>query len=1087
MAVDPTQIAEENAQRSALAAQGEPTEFAKDPAQSVQIAGGAAAAIKAINRMRKDPNLPNVPPTPQESVLMPDDGTFSATQNRKVLAPNVLSPEGQAEFEKRGFQATQDENTTVLRSAEDALAEQEAAAAEQTVTDVTQEAQRALTATTRGAAPETALVDEGTADQALDLIATRDAGIKTLTDGGDFNFENLNTGDDVNAAITALAEVYKDPTNAAKRGYLSNEETIANAAIKLEDDIGLQKSILSRKIGQTFNAEQLVAARELLVRSAVKLNDLATKIHNGQGSDLDRLSFRRQMAIHAGIQMQLKGAQVEAARALQSFQIKVGGENSAVRTAQEARRMLAESGGVEMVDDMAVKYLDVYKNEGYKGASAMARTGWRSRTKQMLTESYLAGMLSNTSTQMKNFLGTMSFMLYQLPAEQIAGLYGAVGRKKNMFLYPTVELNPDQVYVNDAALRFKGYMDSFRDALRVGAYAFKTELPAGASKLDVEVYQATTGQSDSYLGKALDVYGKGVRLPFRTLLFADEFFKTMSQRGELYVQANHAYKGALHRGATETEARDEAAMLLLDPYSKADELIDKAKYDTLQSDLGQLSKTMGMVQRFDIAGLPVGRYVMPFATAPTNDMIRSAEFIPFVNLAVPGQAQTLLKVGTREHQMAMGRLSLGSITLASVSLYAAEGKITGAMPSDPKQRDALPPGWQPWSVVYRGENFPKDADGNYLPLYDEYGIPNGKLEYLSYNGFGPVSTLIGIAADTTQRMHMAPDPKDRLNLGSAAALAVMSYYADAPFLEGISNMQAVFDMSGDELRIDATKIFKSPAQTTSLVGVPNPLSSLQNAFDRLFNGGAYTVPREDMEYITEEDILNTTNRDGTLKYANIDGEPDYRYIGQVKSDATSTLIRFVQELDAYQAKGSLAKNARGTNEKNVKRYDTLGRVLGPEDDNIYVRPGRAFFNSFSGFKISETRDITPMEMEIMRISAVTGGWPFAEKRKYNDVKLSPGVRSDWTNQSLNVSEIYKRGVGNVTFIEQLENMTTTTSNKYGREYNRADDATKRQLLIDLRNEFFDKGWEDLMATGRYENLAEVIYNIETAKEEGNLK
>jgi len=39
MAIDPQDIAEENTQRSALAQQGSPTEFAEDPKKSIQLAG----------------------------------------------------------------------------------------------------------------------------------------------------------------------------------------------------------------------------------------------------------------------------------------------------------------------------------------------------------------------------------------------------------------------------------------------------------------------------------------------------------------------------------------------------------------------------------------------------------------------------------------------------------------------------------------------------------------------------------------------------------------------------------------------------------------------------------------------------------------------------------------------------------------------------------------------------------------------------------------------------------------------------------------------------------------------------------------
>ncbi len=327
-------------------------------------------------------------------------------------------------------------------------------------------------------------------------------------------------------------------------------------------------------------------------------------------------------------------------------------------------------------------------------------------------------------------------------------------------------------------------MDSFKDALRVGAYAFKTEMPAGASKLDVEQYSAITGQSDSYLGKAFDEFGKRARIPFRTLLAGDEFFKTMSQRGELYVQANRAYKTAIRNGKTPQQAQDEAGMMLLDPYSRADDLVDKSKYDTLQSDLGKFGDAAKLVQNADIAGIPVGRFVLPFTVAPTNDAIRTAEFIPILNLATPnGYADIVGQNGAKAQQLAMGRLTLGSMTAGTIALYAIDGRITGATPRDPKVREALPKGWQPWSMVFKGEDWPVDENGNDLPLYDFYGNPNGNLQYVSYNGFGPLAAVIGLTADTMQRMHVTRDPTMRANFAAAAPAAIASYYKELPMLE----------------------------------------------------------------------------------------------------------------------------------------------------------------------------------------------------------------------------------------------------------------------------------------------------------------
>jgi len=1089
MVQTPEDIAVENAQRSALAAQGEPTDFAEDPALSTQVAGGGTQAIlEVIKRFNKfdetNPDLPPLPKTPQEQGSLPDDGTYSATQARKEAAPLVMSPEGVAEFEKRNFQAVPDENTEVLRSAEDAIAAQEKEV-KQSVIDIKKNASDALTADKQGYAPDKAIVNEAEADKVLKLLETKEAGIKSIENDGDFNFKFIESDDDIKATITALSEVYKDPIKRATRPGFNNEKTVQEVAEKLQDEIGLTRSLLRRKEGEALNAEQLVAARELLVRSADKLTEIATKIQSGGGSDLDRLAFRRQMSIHAAIQMQLKGAQTEAGRALQSFKIAVGGEDSAVRQAQEARRLLSESGGVELVDDMAEKFLDIAKNEGFSGINAVARGGWRVRTRQMLSEAYLGGLLSNTSTQVRNGLGTASFMAFQLPAELIAGVYGEIGRQKNLFLYPTVKLNPDQVYINDAVVRFKGYMDSYREALRVGARAFKTELPAGSSKLDVETYRAVKGETNSVFSRALDEYGKRARIPFRTLLAVDEFFKTISQRGELYVQANHVYKDAIRNGKSVTEAQDEAAMLLLDPQSKADILIDKSKYDTLQSDLGVLQKPMRMLQNADIAGLPVGRYIMPFAVAPTNDGLRTSEFFPFVNLIQRNQRQALVRTGTREHQMMVGRLALGSMTMAVVAQQAIEGKVTGAFPRNKKEREMLPTGWQPWSFVFRGADHPVDKNGKPLPLYDIYGQPNGKLRYVSYNGFGPLTSLIGVTADTVQRMHLARDPKDRQNLATAAVSATGAYARDMPMLDGMSNLMDVFHFQNDELTIDPVKLFQSPAGATSVIGIPNPYSALQSGVDRTIMGSGYTRPRGDFEYITEADIFEKLPG-GEYRYAGLDGQPDYAYIGLPKQDGANIIGKFMRELDAYQSKNSAFPFRKG-NEKNVPVYDQLGRQLGQEDLNINTRPFRAIISNLSGFKLSEANRPPAYELEVMRVATLTGGPMLTNKKNLlsGELQISDGFQSDWINQAKNITMVRKPGLGEVTFIEALEAMTTSLDNRYGREYDlEPDDYKRRQMLSDLNTEFFDAALEELLEMEKYENVARVYDEISMAKTEG---
>ena len=1069
MAIDPQEIAEENTQRSALAQKGSPTEFARDPKLSTQLAGGGTQAmLELLNRLRPSPTetvdaVPGRVPTPQEQNLMPDDGTFSERKTKKTLAPTVLSPEGVEQFEKQNFQAKPDPTGEIIQDAQTAI-DQEAQAAQAAV-NVVDQAKKSLIADVRGSKPETAVVDEAQADRLLEMQKTREAGIQSLKDGGDFNFNYMNTSEDIEVTLTALSEIYKDQTTAAKRGYIPNQVTINEAANALADEVAFTKGLLNRKAGEGLNAETLVAARELLVRSAEKLNVLATKITTGQGSDLDRLAFRRQMSIHAGIQLQLKGAQTEAARALQSFQITVGGEDSAVRQAQEARRMLMEAGGSELTDTMAAQFIDSFARNGMKGANQYARGGWRSKTRQMLSEAYLAGLLSNPATQVKNIVGTASFMIYQLPAEMIGGMFGAVVRKGRTALGRNYPISEDQVYVNDALMRFKGYLDSYKDAYRAGALAFQTEMPAGASKLDIEQYQSIAGDSDTTLSRAISEFGKRARIPFRLLLGADEFFKTISQRGELYVQSNSAYQAAIREGKSVTQAQDAAGMILLDPKSISEELDFKARYDTLQSDLGGFGKFTGMVQRFDIGGIPVGRLVMPFAVAPTNSVLRTAEFIP-VN--PKGMIDLSGKNGARAQQMAAGKMALGGMTMAVIASYAAQGQVTGSLPKDPKIREQLPPGWQPYSLVFRGEGFPED-----MPLYDAYGRPNGPLTYVSYAGYEPVGAVIGITADTVQRMHLTRDPTMRGDRATAAVTATLEYYKELPMLQGMSDVVNSLEY-GDPMRF-----LKSPAEAATIVGFPNPVSSLQRATGRIIDPGL-TRPREDQEYYTEADIL-ATNEIGRYVFELPDGTPDYRMVGLPKSDAGSTMLNIFKKLDAYQSKDSMFRSEA---DRNAPLYDTLGQQIGANDISLASNPILATFNNLSGIRIRRGEKVPDYQAELMRLAAMTGGWPLTNPDSKDGLQLSFGVASDWVNISKNEVMIRKPGLGDVTFKEMLEYTLTSTSNRYGRAYERASDKERKALVTTINREFLEAGWVQLLRDPQYSNLARAHKDIQILKDEG---
>ena len=1100
MAFDPTEVASNQEAQQRIVAAGAPTEFAKGPGQDgVQVAGvgklfdllnmldsgvvppkppKVKAATAGQARMLTPEQLAAVPevdptalsgmlaprmPTPQEVGLVPDSGAFSETATKRALAGQVLSPEGVARFEAQGLKAPkigEETPTDVIQDAQSAFAD-EAAEAEASAVDINDLAKKAMQADAKGFNAETALVSEEVADEILTRVQVKDQNIVSLQDGGDFNFDYVDTTDDVKAMITAVGERYKDETAARTRGKIPNDLTIQNAEKIFLDEIGFTRELLNRQIGEgALNAEEFLAAREILVKSADTLTKLAEQIKSGTAGADARLRFRRQLSIHSGIQLQLKGAQTEAARALQSFQIRVDGELDAKAFGEEAQRLLSETGANQSTDALAAALLSSAKENGLAGINRVAEVGKYAKTKNAVHQAYLAGLLSSPATQMKNIIGTTSFMLFQLPTEVMAGMYGSIARGiKKPFGQVHAPISEDQAYIEDALLRVKGWSDAYRDALKAGSIAWRTEMPAGATKLDIERYSPSVSSGDSFFGRSIDEVGKRMRIPFRLLLAADEFTKTISQRGEFYTQINRRYQHSLRKGMGEQEALDEAGMMLLDPSSVADDLVAQSKFDTLQSDLGAFGDVTGKLQR-----TLLGRFIMPFVTAPTNAVLRTMEYVP--GMPSKSIADLTGKNGNRARQLALGRYTMGGAVMFQTAQFAMDGKITGSMPNDKASRSALPPGWQPYSFVLKGEGFPEG-----MSLYDSFGAPNGPLRYVSFAGFEPVGGLLAITADTVQRANKTSDPELRENYAQAALLSTMDYYKELPMLQGISDVVSFLD------GYDAAKLSRSYAESATIAGFPNPVSSLQRMFQRLADP-TRVRPREDFEYYTLEEVeAISVDADGkkTFAFPLPDGTPNYAIVGSQKGGTTEALMEYFQEMNALQSKDSFIRDER---DLNAVVYDTFGNAKGSDEFSFAVNPVAAVFSNVSGFRLKKGEKLEPYEKELIRLQAMTNKWPLTNPETMGQIKLSYGMQSDLINLAKNEIELSLDGYGPLDFRNALAVFTST------REYQEMEDSVKLNFLRGLNSKFIKAGEEALIESPRYANMRKAYQQVEQLKAEG---
>ena len=1131
MAIDPQQIATEQTQRAALAAGGAPTEMAGSPENAVRLAGGWGDVIQLLNRL--PPNVsdnavtPDLPPSstlprsqtapaalptdlqaqldtipqtdlmapPQPKVELPSrvpgpverglvssPGNYSELATKKLLAPQVLSEEGAKKFEEMGYRAdgTPPEADPLL-TAQQALDAETA----QSVVDVKELAKRAMTANKQGFKETTAIAAEEASDEILAMMARNEANIKSLADGGDFNFDYLNTSDDVKRMINAVGEQLGDEQKLLTRGVITNEVTVNEAAGIFADEIGFTRDLLNKEIrAGGLTAAQFVAARTILVKSGEKLAELADAIKMGTADAGDRLRFRRQLAIHQGIQLQVKGFKTEAARAMQSFQIKVDGELDLDRFNKEAALMLANDGDVGVTDELAKKLLGALeKNDSLGAINKFAEVGWEAKTSRVIQEAYLAGLLSAPPTQIKNIVGTAAFMAYQLPEEVLGGMFGAVARKKNDILgkaYPTAK---EQIYVTDALFRFKGFMDSYKDALRAASIAWKTEAPAaGKSKLDMsgDEYAGTSADQNSKtnpLIRGLSDLGKRMRIPFRLLLGADEFFKTMSQRGELYTRANREYQTVIREGGTATEAQDAAGMLLLDPMSISEELDIKGLYDTLQSDLGKFGELTSAFQRVNVGPVPVGRIIVPFATAPTNSALRTSEYMWLTNLK-PWRDMFGKNSTPEQQQRAFGKLALGGMSMATIGTYALEGDIIGGVPSDPKEREAFfLAGKKPYTFTYRKEGFPTDPEtGEELPKYGRFGKPNGPLGYVSYNGFEPVSAVIGLTANVVQKsLYMnGPNAFDYL---SAAVYGVVDYYTELPFLQGMADVQDTIDaLKRGDGEGAFLKLARGPAEA-AIAGplpLPSPVSSFQRGVARAIDPTNVRPRRDIAEYYTIEDLEETTVDEfgnEQFKYRLDDGTQDWDLVGTPKNDAWNKVFSLQKNLAAMQSKDSMFGGER---KNNAVVFDTLGNAMNKEDFSLSNNPVAAMFNSTSGIKIKESEALTEVEAEVLRLLRVTGSLPLTNPEEMFGVPLSFGNQMDLVDLAKNkhLSPTHD----DETFRDALYTLILSEDYDLERaEFNSAGDAlvtdADRVTLIKALNKtYLEEAFEELINSPENDKL-----------------
>lgn len=519
--------------------------------------------------------------------------------------------------------------------------------------------------------------------------------------------------------------------DAATRGRITQAETE-----RLAGELGMTpEALLSRRKGQALNAEEALAARQILAKSANELVNAAKRIQrlDDPGDEL-LAEFRQKLVRHNAIQEQVAGATAEAGRTLAQF--KMAANARAVRgdVLGALVRSGGGSGGLKEAADVLLDAVEMGPGKFNALAAQVTKPKWRDK----VSELYINMLLSNPPTHVVNMVSNSMTAMLQVP-EFAAG--AAIGAARRAVLGERVK---DRILASEVGARSLGLLQGTKEGVRLFAKALRTgEADDFVSKVEGDEFRAISG-----------LKGEVIRVPTRLLTAEDQLFKGIARRMELNAQA---VRIAAREGLKGDVAAQRIAELVADP---TDDMLDRAldygRYLTFQRKLGDFGQGLS---RITGSNLPA-KVIVPFVRTPINLLKFATERSPAAPLLKEWRAD--FGAGGERRDLAVARALLGTGLAAVIYEAALDGRITGAVPPDPAKAKLLyADGWQPYSV--------KVGD-----------------RYISYSRLDPIATTIGVAAD----MATLPQGLSNRQQDDAATMlvaSIMGNLASKTWLSGVSS------------------------------------------------------------------------------------------------------------------------------------------------------------------------------------------------------------------------------------------------------------------------------------------------------------
>jgi hypothetical protein len=220
---------------------------------------------------------------------------------------------------------------------------------------------------------------------------------------GNINLDRLEAPDDIKNVIEETAEGFEGLLEGARRGIIKDEQLV-----QLASDLNMSvKDLLTRRPGELWNAEKILAARQLMLASAVKIRNAAIDASRS-GLDTDFLTLKDALNVHVGIQQQVAGLAAEWGRAGRAFRLMPG--MSQVKIDES----LIAAGGRKNLRQIA-DMISVLDPNDLANFNKLTKAANDPTMTDKFMEYWINGLLSGPTTHSVNFLSNTLTQLTSIP------------------------------------------------------------------------------------------------------------------------------------------------------------------------------------------------------------------------------------------------------------------------------------------------------------------------------------------------------------------------------------------------------------------------------------------------------------------------------------------------------------------------------------------------------------------------------------------------------------------------------------------------------------------------------------------------